>query len=175
MSELWQPVVGWEGLYEVSNQGRVRSLDRVCRNGKKRKGQLLAGCISQDGYYWTFGLCRNGKSKCRTAHSLVAEAFLGPRPEGCYILHGEKGSLNNTPENLRYGTPLENMRDKYKDGTVPYGTKHGNARLTEEKVLEARKRWREGEPQINIAREFNVAARTLHRAIHGMTWAHVRD
>jgi hypothetical protein len=137
MQEVWRPVVGYEGLYEVSDQGRVRSLTRTihCADGRARtfQGQLLDPWLSTHGYKMVT-LRKDGNSTKRSVHCLVASAFIGPRPAGLDVLHGESGKLDNRLCNLRYGTAAENMADKLRDGTDNRGENHPMAKLTAEQV-----------------------------------------
>lgn len=110
--EVWKPVVGWEGLYEVSNTGRVRSLDRQGVNEKghgKRNGKVLAPNYTKFGYI-RVGLSINGKKTSYMVHRLVAEAFI-PNPENLpFINHKDEIRNNNNAENLEWCTRLYNMR-----------------------------------------------------------------
>ena len=118
--EIWKPVVGFEGLYEVSNKGRVRSLDRKDEYGRDRKGQMLTQ-RNRNGY-WSVTLIkeskthkdkRGGQHDCRV-HRLVAEAFI-PNPEHLpYVGHKDEKNLktgdecNNNVENLEWVSPKQN-------------------------------------------------------------------
>lgn len=117
-NEEWRAVVGYEGLYEVSDQGRVRSVPRVIkdRSGRQQrwKGKVLALAESGRGKYFSVGLPGG-----RTAHVhvLVAAAFIGLRPDGLEVCHGNGDHHDNRAENLRYGTPSDNMTDRVRHGT----------------------------------------------------------
>ena len=113
VTEIWKDVVGYSGIYEDSNLGRVRSLDRLDTAGRKRKGRILKQTLSN---YLRVILC-NGKKKTRLVHQLVCETFIGPRPEGKEVCHGPSGKLDNSLTNLRYGTHSENALDRNRDGT----------------------------------------------------------
>lgn len=117
MSERWLPVPGYEGLYEVSDQGRVRSIDCLDRLGRRRKGRVRV--LTRDGYYLKVSLSRDGKLKSFWVHALVLTAFVGPRPEGMECCHGPGGPLDNRLENLRWDTPSANSYD-----TVSHGNHH---------------------------------------------------
>lgn len=109
--EEWRPAKGWEGYIEVSNMGRVRTVDRVIvySNGKKRlwKGQLRKGVYDKDGYL-RVSLKFNGKSKTKPLHRLVAETFL-PLIEGKNEVDHINGVRDdNRLENLRFCNPQEN-------------------------------------------------------------------
>lgn len=131
--EQWRPVKGFEGIYEVSDLGRVRSLDRVTlyreRFTRVYKGRVLSPKKSSDGYLWV-GLYKDGECTYRYIHALVAEAFLGRRETGMEVNHlnGRKG--NNRPSNLEYCTPSENMKHAYRTGlkkTTPVYCDNGMA------------------------------------------------
>ena len=121
MLETWKPVVGYEGLYEVSDQGRIRSLPRAVVRSDGRtmrlKGKVLA-CAPNNTGYRTVILNKAGtRPKSTFVHRVVLETFEGPPPEGkTQVLHGPGGKLDNSPGNLRWGTPLENEQDKRKFG-----------------------------------------------------------
>lgn len=115
MTEEWRPVVGFEGLYEVSSEGRVRSLDRNVRgrHGMRRiSGVLLRpGIASND--YPTVAI---GRGNTRTVHSLVAAAFIGPCPIGQEVRHRDGNRRNPRADNLRYGTRGQNIADAILSG-----------------------------------------------------------
>lgn len=98
-TENWKTVTGYEGFYEVSSFGRVRSLQRGGRILKPR---------SADRYEHVALL---GKEK--SVHGLVLEAFVGCRPKGMYGLHGDDNTRNNRLSNLRWGTPKENQEQRH--------------------------------------------------------------
>ena len=125
--EQWKPVNGYEGIYEVSSQGRVRSVDRTVTYSNGRvchlEGRVLRTPLSKRGGYPFVNLCIQGKCQVRTVHSLVAEAFIGPRPEGAEVCHNDGNPANNRVDNLRYGTSSDNALDK-----VRHGTHHNTAK-----------------------------------------------
>jgi|SRR5712664_341592 len=115
MEEMWLPVPGWEGLYEVSNFGNIRSLPREAMTGragiKLRQGRVLKPGTYKDGHKHVT-LSRNGNTKCYQVHKLVLLAFVGPCPEGLQVRHLNGIPDDNHLENLVYGTPKENMKDR---------------------------------------------------------------
>lgn len=170
MQEVWLPVVGLEGVYQVSDLGRVKSLTRTvdCKDGRRRtfQGQILNP--TKGTYYLEVRLA--GKNV--TVHSLVAKAFLGPRPAGMVVRHGPGGQLDNRLCNLCYGTFAENQADRRRDGTSNRGERHGHAKLTEDKVLEARRLVAAG-PRgtlFALARRWGVNRTALSAAVRGVTW-----
>ena len=116
--ETWLPVIGLEGLYEVSSLGRVRTVERLVPCGPGSKGVRHVRSIirkvrpGKDGYL-TVELCR----KTYRVHKLVAEAFVGPRPTAMDVCHNDGNPINNAVENLRYGTKAENQIDSVRHGT----------------------------------------------------------
>jgi len=115
-AEAWRPVPGWEGLYEASDSGLIRSLDRITPRGARSKGRILKPGSNPKGYA-IYVLCREAVRSAFTGHSLVASAFLGPRPDGMQIAHGDGVKTNNAVSNLRYATASENAADKKLHGT----------------------------------------------------------
>jgi NUMOD4 motif/HNH endonuclease len=125
--EQWRPVVGYEGLYEVSNHGRVRSLDRAVRQYRggveQRKGRIKRLSILREGYLGT-SLSKGGKNVQKRVHILVAEAFLPPRPEWSNMVnHINKDRADNRVENLEWSDNGHNKRHAnarylYKDRLV---------------------------------------------------------
>lgn len=121
MIEKWRPVVGFEGLYEVSDLGRVASFPTRTWPGRR----ILRPSHHVRGGYLFVNLRHDGRSYHRKVHHLVCEAFNGPRPEGTMTRHLDGDHLNNTPANLAWGTGSENQYDKVRHG------RHHNAIKTE--------------------------------------------
>lgn len=110
--EIWRPVKGYEGLYEVSDQGRVRSLRR-----SGTPGRVLAQRQNRGRLYLLVRLSRNSQRKIKTVHSLVLGAFVGPRPAHMEVRHLNGNAIDNRLTNLAYGTSLENSADQRAHGT----------------------------------------------------------
>lgn len=118
--EQWLPVAGYEGTYEVSNQGRVRSLDRirVSKNGRRRpfKGTVLSPGTSIGGYQ-VVSLHDNARRRLSYIHALVLEGFDCLRPPGMVACHYDGNPSNNRIDNLRWDTYSNNQHDKRRHGT----------------------------------------------------------
>lgn len=116
--EVWKPVVGYEGYYEVSSIGSVRSVTRTLPHkgtGKAfRRGMVLRQRIAQNGYR-VVGLNKDNKKKILRVHRMVAEAHLSPS-DNPWVCHADGDQLNNTVENLYWGTPTDNAQDRIKHG-----------------------------------------------------------
>jgi hypothetical protein len=117
----WKKVPSVPG-YWVSNEGQVK------RDGAS---QLRKPYVDKRGYYFV-GMKIDGKQCCRSVHSLVAEAFHGPRPDGADTRHLDGDPGNNRPENLLYGTALENAADREAHGRTRRGERNGNAKLSDD-------------------------------------------
>ena len=142
MKELRHPVVGFEGLYEVSDQGNVRSVPHKAwhTRGKgfwlNKPGKVLKQHPTGGVGYLGVSLHKDGKQKTYNVHSLVATAFLGPVPDGQEVRHGPEGILCNVLSNLSYGTRSQNMMDKVRDGKDSRGRKNKKwTGVTEDAVL----------------------------------------
>lgn len=110
-NEIWKPVLGYEGLYEVSNFGRVKSIDRTIKHINDftciRQGKIKTPYIRKDGYL-TVSLSRENKIRNPYIHRLAMEAFFGK--SNLHIDHRNGDIKNNYLYNLEYVTPRENIR-----------------------------------------------------------------
>ena len=162
---VWMDIPGYEGLYQASNYGEIKSLDRVIKrsNGKtiKWKGRILKQAISNGYKYVNLGI-----SNTQHVHVLVASAFLGKRPDGMDVCHNNGDKQDNRVENLRYATRSENNLDKYN----LYGRVSYNQSLDENKVIAIRKMLKEGLSQHEIARLFGVCKNTITQIKQGKTY-----
>jgi hypothetical protein len=153
--EKWLPVVDYEGYYEVSNWGRLRSIARL-----GTYGGILSCSINASGYPHQI-LCREGTRKSYNIHTLVARAFIGPRPPGMEIDHKDRDRTNNMATNLRYIIPIENHQ------------RREDAPLRKEDVLEIRRLAREGFNHWFIAKQFGVVRQTVSRIVSYERWINV--
>jgi hypothetical protein len=176
MQEVWLPVVGWEGSYEVSDLGRVKGLDRFVahsRWGRQRvRGRILKLTLNGDGYR-VVALYKNKLGPVRPVHQLVAEAFIGPCPEGLQVLHGSKDRADNRACNLSYGTAKDNAADRFRDGTTARGERNGLAKLTEAQVRYIRRQLVNAPygTASRLAREFGVGPDLISLIKAGKAWA----
>lgn len=178
IEERWLPVVGFEGSYEVSDRGRVRSLTRyveqIGRWGKPVSRRMLGRVLAMGphvGGYVAVHLYRDGLQRATVAHILVAEAFIGPRPPGMEVLHNDGDKQNNAVTNLRYGTKLENEADKDLHGTRPRGEQSVSAKLTAADVKRIRRL--KGVPQQELAEEFGCTFSNISAIQLRKSWKHV--
>jgi hypothetical protein len=153
MEEIWKPITGFPG-YEVSNIGRVRSPNKI----------LSPGFVNG---YPRYELRLDGRPIYRRIHILVCEAFNGPRPfPNALCRHKDDNQLNNIPDNLCWGTQLDNMTDR----EYAVGEDHHLAKLTWEKVREIRRLNRLGISQMDLAVQFNVTQTNISCIMRNKTW-----
>ena len=172
--EVWRDIPGWEGLYQASSFGRIRSLKR---EGEHRSygGRVLKG--SPDSYgYRLITLSRRGqKRRNLKASLLVCLAFHGPKPRPgvlSQVAHGDGVRTNDRSDNLRWATPMENDHDKDIHGTRARGERCGNAKINDEIArtiyLAQGSAWK-------IARKYGLVATTVQKIKNRQTWRAATD
>lgn len=154
LGEIWKDVVGYEGLYMVSNLGRVRSM-----LGRFRGNGILKQTLS--GGYPTVSLYKNKKRKNGFVYQLVAGAFLKNK-SGSEIAHLDGDKLNNNLTNLRYVSHLENIRHKLIHGTQ--SRKLTTKQVKDIKLNKLKLKIRE------LASKYNVSMRTIQSVRSGQYW-----
>lgn len=173
-SEVWRPVVGYERYYEVSSLGRVRSLDRIMRDGRLWPGKLLSPGRLGSGHL-NIGFQGDGDRSTRKhyrIHCVVLEAFVGPRPAGMQGCHNNGIAYDNRLENLRWDTPASNYADIVKHGSRQ-GLRNGRAKFNEvdvERICDLR---RCGVSPLVIAKLFNRPLVSVARVYRRASWRHV--
>ncbi len=197
--ERWLPVPGYEGVYSVSDQGRVRREVGPPR----RMVRLLKPALKTTGYM-AVTLCRPGRrQQTGMVSRLVLLAFVGEATAGHECCHKDGDPTNDRLDNLRWGTRKENMADRDRHGRtargdthyarrrpecLARGDRHGSrlhperlargtrcnlAKITEAAVLKIRERLAAGESQSSVARAEGVGRMVVRGIAHGKTWRHV--
>lgn len=170
--EVWKDVVGYEGLYQVSSKGRVRSVDRTVktRDGRKRfyAGQILKQHRTSKGMYYIVCLLKRGVEKQYNVHQLVSRSFLGDKPEGKEVCHGPDGPLDNSVGNIRYGTRKENVRDMMQ--SLKENPDKIHKKLCANDVLRIIELLKEGSSPTEIAKQFNVDRTYIYSIKNGKVW-----
>ncbi len=165
MSE-WRDIRGYEGPYQVSNEGQVRSL--------KRGPRIMSQARSRTGYRQV-NLYLYGRVRHWYVHRLVADAFLGGIPDGMEVNHidGDKG--RNDIRNLEIVTPEANLQHARESGLAPdlRGEQSPRAKLTEEKVRDIHLARARNEKVAAVAARYGVCERTIYAIWEGRTWRHV--
>ena len=169
--QIWRDVVGYKGLFQVSDCGNVRSLDRRLTDGRLWRGRPLKAKRGEQGHL-SVRLC-DGKHVWRGIHCLVLEAFVGPCPDGMQGCHNDGNPANNLLSNLRWDTPKGNHADKRKHGTLLIGERNNLAKLTPANIITIRERARHGDLGKDIAADFGVTPSNISSILSGKTWGHI--
>lgn len=133
MKEVWKNIENYEGLYQVSNMGRVRSLTRIDARKHMRVGIILKGQVRNGGYTFVH-LSKNGKCKWYSVHRLVATAFIDKEDGKDIVNHLDNNPNNNNAENLEWTDFKGNMQHASKQGRMHYNPENL------QKALESRKK-----------------------------------
>lgn len=163
--EIWKDIPGYEGLYQVSTLGRVKSLGRkiVRNNGRvfTIKEKILKDRIGSSKRPYV-ALFKDKKRKDIMVHILVALAFIGERPKNYQVLHKDGNILNNKLENLSYDTRQQNAIDFYR-----YGQNGSNGKLSIDDVVKIRKLYKTGDYlQRELSELFGVSSNQISRIVN---------
>ena len=176
--EEWRDVVGYEGYYQVSNLGRLRSLERkvASKNGSisVKQGRLKTPYRDKKTGYAQARLSKENKSKTLLLHRLIGEAFHGAAPEGKpQVAHWDGVRGNNKASNLRWASAKENARDRLRHGTAPGGTTCYHT-LNDADVLTIRREYqgRYGQ-RVELANRYNVTTTQIHNVVTRKHWKHI--
>jgi hypothetical protein len=192
MTEIWKPIPGYEGFYEASSLGRIRSLDRDVVQAKAFggvcvrhfKGKVLIP--KTHGRYHQVNLAKSGVTRTVNLHSVICEAFHGPRPSPQHeAAHWDRDVANNAVDNLRWATKVENADDKQRHGTMMRGEGHAHAVFQDGQITEILGRFSDltqgrtkKAPNGSIrklAEEYGVTVSALENVIYGRSWKHMLE
>ena len=165
--EIWKDVPEYEGLYQVSNLGRVKSIPRTYKN-RNYKGRVLAPTNARGYLHVLFSV--NTTRKTMKVHRLVALAFLGS--SDLYVNHINGVKTDNRLENLEYCTSQENMNHAVKMGVIKRGVEVNTNKLTENEA-KAIKYGHSGMLQKEIAKLYGVTSTLVSLIRLGKTWKHI--
>lgn len=175
MKEVWKDIIGYEGLYQVSNLGRIKSLAKN-RNSLQNGDMLLKPSINKKGYL-IVRLYKNTVSKDFPVHRLVANMFIDNPSNKREVNHINGVKHDNRMENLEWCTGSENVRHAFEIGinTPRKGTLNGMAKLNDAKVLEIKVKYSEGNTAMRkLALEYGVDYALIQRIIKGTSWSHIK-
>lgn len=170
---MWKPVVGYEGIYEVrpgEDGGAVRRVRPIKRS---YVGRILR---TKGGHYPRVVLSKDKKSKCYRVHTLILEAFIGPKPKGFEACHKDDNGWNNSLKNLYWGSRSDNVNDCLTNGnhisiskkmSYRHGNSHPNTVISDELVLEVIKKRSEGCLLKELSKEYGVSEATISRCCRG--------
>ena len=168
--EIWKDIPDYEGIYQVSNLGRIKSLDRYVKRGKSgffKEGQIQKLQNNGNGYLYK-QLKHEGRHRNFYIHRLVLMVFIGERPDGMVICHKDGDTTNNNLNNLRYDTPLENNIDQFRHGIE-------KGKLSNDDVLKVRKMYKDGYKTKEISEFFNVGKWVVQRINSGENYSWLND
>lgn len=170
--EIWKNIPNYNGLYQVSNLGKIKSF--IDNHGSYREKILKTHAVSRYGHQ-ALGLTKNKITRPYSVHRLVLETFVGPCPQGKECRHIDGNPQNNRLKNLRWGTRSENKQDSMKHGTHYQpdnsGEKCGTSKLTKTDVIKIRDLLRENNTTIGqIAKLFRISKSTIYKIKQNKRW-----
>lgn len=179
LKERWVSIVGWEGLYEVSDRGRVRSFDRTvtywssrwgCKVSYFKKGRIMKQHLG-DYYYVSLSRGPGFSPVVARSHHLILKSFVCPRPPGMEACHLDDDETNNNLDNLRWDTQESNRKDALRN----CGNKMPTSKLSIEDVLKIRKLFLKGATAHWIWKTyyFKYAGYTIKSITDKKTWRHL--
>jgi hypothetical protein len=166
----WRPVRGYETLYAVSSEGQIKRIARGKRTHvglilqPKKVSQLYESVKLFNGY---------GQYELKTTHEIVADAFIGPRPEGFEVNHKDFDKRNNRASNLEYMTHRENIQHAVRGGRFPQGEQVVGSKLTADDVRAMRALRTCGWSQRKLAAAFRLSQSTTCAILNRRWWKHI--
>lgn len=167
IEEVWKPITGYEGLYEVSNYGRVKSLPKLrkARQGiRKVRERIMKLTLNKTTGYLCVNFTIYNKTNAQRVHNLVAFAFCSNPEKKSQVNHIDTNKLNNTAENLEWSTPLENTRHSLKTGCKK------SLVLSVEKVKEIKDMAKMGMTNSQIALVLGIQRKMAWRVTTNQIW-----
>lgn len=171
---VWKDVVGYEGLYKVSDKGQILSVKRLVRRGQDGqrtvRERLLKTTIAKNGYHHIH-LCKQGKIVGWLVHRLVLLAFVGRCPHGMEACHHDGNPSNNSRENLYWGTRLQNCQDTIRHGRTTVGERNAQAKITWAIVRQIRRLYQPRKvTQKQLAHMFQISRENVSQITLNKAW-----
>lgn len=173
-SETWKDVAGYEGIYQCSDLGRVRTVARtiVCKNGmpKPLPQRTLKPHFNSNGYLWVY-LWKDGLKRFRFVHRLIAEVFV-PNPEAkLFVNHIVGVKTRNEAVNLEWSTRKENISHAFTSGLMSHaGEKNSQSKLTSEDVVGIRRDRDAGLTARELAVKYTISRRRIYDVVNRRCW-----
>ena len=167
MKEIWRDIEGYEGLYQISNLGNVKSFKGI-------NERILKASLNSSSYL-TVSLCLGSNSKTCTVHRLVAKAFILEVDGKYHVNHINGVKTDNIALNLEWCTPKENIQHSHDTGlqVAVKGSANGKAKLKEEDIPKIFAMAAEVYTNKYIAKHFGVSATVINRVLNRKTWKHI--
>lgn len=174
LKEIWHDVIGYEGLYKVSNLGNVKMLQRLLPDKRILKEKFLKQQIQRNGYLLV-GLRKEGKQKFISVHRIVASAFIPNIENKKQVNHIDGNKLNNKVNNLEWVTASENIKHAYKTGLkhTLIGELNGNSKIKKVDVDFIRKNYKPYDrifSRKKLAEMFNISIATVKKILSNDLW-----
>jgi hypothetical protein len=171
MIETWKNIIGFDGEYQVSNLGRIKSLK------KNKLEKLLSQCNHTNGYKYV-SLSKNGVAKHYYVHRLVAESFLLNSDNKLEVNHIDGDKTNNHVENLQWVTRQENVKHEFDNGYgyVPNlkGENHGSSKLKESQVINIYIAYHKDNIRISdLSKKYNISESAIDSIVKNRNWKHI--
>lgn len=173
MAEEWRAIQGYEGDYEVSSEGRLRSLTYRGKSGTHKRCTPLLLRLKRRSGYQAYCFSRQSSRRTLNVGPLVLAAFVGEKPPSTECTHLDGDPTNDRLDNLAWRTHAENEQDKKAHGTATIGERCHQARLNADQVRAIRLRVASGERVLAIASEYGVDPDTIYLLVNRKTWRHV--
>ena len=172
--EIWKDVKDFEGLYQVSNLGQVRSVNHIDNKNRLRKGKIIKSKLDSRGLYIQVTLSNGKKRKTCLVHRLVALAFLDNPLEYKEVNHKDEDKTNNSVDNLewctrKYNNSFGSLKNRFK------GENNISAKLNIEKVKDIIKRYKNGEKPNKLAEEYHIYPTHVNQIVSGRRWGWLNE
>lgn len=172
---MWRAISEYEGFYEASSDGKVRSINRIVRykDGSSRKWPKLELKQGLSNGYKQIFLSKNGKSRAFKVHNIILFAFLGFKSSSMTVNHKDGNKFNNKLSNLEYITMLDNVRHGFKNGLMAVGSNNNLSKLTDAQVIAIRYLSRSGMKPTDIATNFKITYQNVWLIVNRKSWRHL--
>lgn len=170
IAELWRPVKGYEGIYEVSNYGNLKSLSRtiILKNGTRRRLKTKILKPISLGNYHGYQLTNSEGTKKHYIHRLVCKAFIGePIEDNATVNHKDGNKYNNKLSNLEWSSYSDNLKHAYRNSLNKHsGERHHYTKFSDEIVSEVREKYSTGKyRQSELAALYGISRMQIHRIV----------
>lgn len=171
--EIWKDIEGYNGDYQISNRGRVKSLK--CNSGSKESPPYILKDKKDHGYR-RIALYKNNNPKFYRIARLVAMHFVSNPKNKSQVNHINGDKTDDRAINLEWTTPKENTRHAHNMGLVDsaIGENASGSKLTSKQVVNIKKLLKQGVTQKEIAKKYPVTQVSIHKIKHGKTWTHIK-